>query len=55
MLELAEIKKFIDRDLKSDKKRLAKVGVDYYEGRHDILNCQIICKDRDYENISQNR
>ena len=47
MLELAEIKKFIDKDMKSDKKRLAKVGVDYYEGRHDILQCQILCKDPD--------
>lgn len=47
MLEIAEIKRFIDKDMQSDKKRLAKVGVDYYEGRHDILECRIFYKDND--------
>ena len=47
MLTNAEIKSFIDKDLQSDKKRLAKVGVDYYEGRHDILKCQIAYKDNE--------
>lgn len=47
MLTLAEIKSFIDKDQNSDKKRLAKVGVNYYEGRHDILDCQIAYKDKD--------
>ena len=49
MLTVAEIKSFIDKDLNSDKKRLAKVGVKYYEGRHDILECRIFCKDADGE------
>lgn len=47
MLTLAEIKSFIDKDQKSDKKRLARKGVDYYEGRHDILDCRIVYKDKD--------
>lgn len=47
MLELAEIKSFIDKDQRSDKKRLAKQGVRYYEGRHDILDYQIAYKDKD--------
>ncbi len=47
MLTIEEIKKFIEKDRTSDKKRLAKVGVDYYEGKHDILKCQIAYKDSD--------
>lgn len=47
MLTVEEIKSFISKDLQSDKKRLAKVGVDYYEGRHDILKCKIVYKDED--------
>lgn len=47
MLQIAEIKKFINEDLQSDKKRLAKQGIDYYEGRHDILGCRIVYKDKD--------
>lgn len=47
MLTLAEIKKFIDEDRQSDKKRLARVGVDYYEGKHDITKCQIAYKDKE--------
>ena len=47
MLSINEIKKFIEKDRASDKKRLARVGVDYYEGKHDILNCQIAYKDSD--------
>lgn len=47
MLTVEEIKSFINKDLQSDKKRLAKVGVDYYEGRHDILKCKIVYKDED--------
>lgn len=47
MLTNAEIKSFIDKDLQSDKKRLAKIGVDYYEGKHDILKCQIAYKDKE--------
>ncbi len=47
MLTIAEIKKFIERDRQSDKKRLARVGLAYYEGRHDILKCQICYKDKE--------
>ena len=36
MLSVQEIKTFIDNDLASTKKQLAKVGMDYYEARHDI-------------------
>lgn len=38
MLTEAEIKKFIEYDITSDKKRHAAVGQRYYEGEHDILN-----------------
>ena len=37
MLTVDEIRQFIDEDAVSDKKRKAKVGQDYYEGNHDIL------------------
>lgn len=37
MLSIPEIKKFIDEDLSSEKKRLAAVGMRYYEAEHDIL------------------
>lgn len=49
MLTIEEIKSFIDKDTRSDKKRLARVGVDYLEGRHDILKCRIYYKDKDGE------
>lgn len=38
MLTEAEIKRFIDDDATSEKKRLANIGQRYYEGDHDILN-----------------
>ncbi len=38
MLEVAEIKRLIDEDIGSEKKRLAGVGLKYYEAEHDILN-----------------
>lgn len=37
MLSVEEIKKFIDDDMSSEKKRLAAVGMRYYEAEHDIL------------------
>lgn len=37
MLSISEIKKFIDDDMNSEKKRLAKVGENYYNAEHDIL------------------
>ena len=36
MLTEAEIKRFIDDDFNSEKKRFAKIGQRYYEGDHDI-------------------
>lgn len=47
MLTTSEIKKFIDSDAASAKKRLAKVGLRYYEGNHDINNYRIFFFDAD--------
>lgn len=41
MLSVAEIKRFMDDDITSEKKRLAAVGQNYYEARHDILKCRL--------------
>lgn len=41
MLTIEEIKKFIDNDATSEKKKLAKVGLRYYEADHDIKNYRI--------------
>ena len=41
MLSVEEIKRFIDEDIASEKKRLAAVGQKYYEGEHDILKCRL--------------
>jgi SPP1 family phage portal protein len=41
MLSVAEIQKFINDDISSDKKRLAAVGQRYYEAEHDILKCRL--------------
>jgi len=41
MLSVAEIKRFIDDDISSDKKKRAKVGDDYYNGEHDILKYRL--------------
>ena len=38
MLTEAEIKRFIEEDAVSEKKRMAAVGQRYYEAEHDILN-----------------
>lgn len=38
MLTEAEIKRFIEEDATSDKKRMAAIGQRYYEADHDILN-----------------
>ena len=40
-LSVAEIKQFIEDDLTSEKKLLAKVGQRYYEADHDILKCRL--------------
>ena len=41
MLSVAEIKKFMDDDAASEKKKRAKVGDDYYNGEHDILKYRL--------------
>jgi len=41
MLSVSEIKRFIDDDNSSEKKRLAAVGQRYYEAKHDILKCRL--------------
>lgn len=41
MLTEAEIKRFIDEDIASEKKRLAGIGQRYYEGDHDILRSRL--------------
>jgi SPP1 family phage portal protein len=47
MLTVSEIKAFMDSDAASTKKRLAKVGLKYYEGNHDINNYRIFFFDAD--------
>ena len=41
MLSVAEIKRFIDDDITSERKQLAGIGQRYYEGKHDILQYQM--------------
>ena len=41
MLTQNEIKRLIDEDVASDKKRRAKEGMRYYEGDHDILQYRL--------------
>lgn len=41
MLSTSEIKRIIDDDIASEKKRLADVGRRYYEAEHDILKCRL--------------
>ena len=47
MLTVDEIKSFIDQDIASTKKKLAKVGQRYYEADHDIKNYRIFFIDAD--------
>lgn len=41
MLTESEIKRFIEEDTSSDKKKFAKIGQKYYEGEHDIRNYRL--------------
>jgi SPP1 family phage portal protein len=41
MLTEAEIKRFIEDDAASDRKRMARIGQRYYEAEHDILNYRL--------------
>lgn len=45
MLKVSEIEQFITEDSTSDKKRVARTGRDYYEGRHDILDYRLFYYD----------
>ena len=47
MLTVEEIRSFINNDKTSAKKLAAKVGQDYYEGRHDIKDYRIFYIDAD--------
>ena len=47
MLSVQEIKYFIDEDAASEKKKRAKEGQDYYEGKHDIKQYRIFYWDAD--------
>lgn len=47
MLSIDEIKSFIDRDTNSTKKRLARIGLRYYEGNHDIKDYKLFFIDAD--------
>ena len=46
-LTIEEIGKFIDNDKGSEKKRLAKKGLNYYEGLHDIKDYKMYYVDGD--------
>lgn len=47
VLSIAEIKRFMEEDTSSTKKNLARQGLKYYEGEHDILHYQIYYYDAD--------
>ena len=47
MLKIEEIKTFIDNDRSSTKKKLAEVGLRYYESDHDIKNYRVFFFDGD--------
>lgn len=49
MLEVTEIKRLIDNDAASEKKRIAGVGVRYYEAEHDILKYRMFYYNTDGE------
>jgi len=49
VLTESEILKFMNDDMASKKKKNAKVGQDYYEGKHDILNYQLFYFNADGE------
>lgn len=47
MLKINEIQQFMQDDATSEKKQLARIGQDYYEGKHDILNYRLFYYDAD--------
>lgn len=51
MLSTAQIKKLIEDDRNSQKKRLARLGQRYYDGKHDILDYKMYYYNKDGELI----
>ena len=49
MLKIDEIKRFIDYDKTSERKRLAELGDNYYNGLHDIRHYKLYYYDADGE------
>lgn len=49
MLKIDEIKQFIDYDRTSERKRLAELGENYYNGLHDIRNYKLFYYNSDGE------
>ena len=49
MLKIDEIKRFIDYDKTSERKQLAELGENYYNGLHDIRNYKLFYYDSDGE------
>ena len=47
MLTTQQIQEFIEKDKLSNKKRLARVGANYYEGKHDIRNYKLFYYNED--------
>ena len=47
MISVDEIKTFMDSDAVSTKKQLARIGLRYYEGEHDIRQYQLFFVDAD--------
>ena len=54
MLSIAEIKRIIDDDSASEKKKFAAVGQDYYEGKHDILKYRMFYYNADGKLVEDN-
>lgn len=59
MLSIAEVKRFMDEDCNSDRKKFARKGQAYYEGDHDIKKYRLfyyntdgrICEDKTRSNV----
>lgn len=49
MLEIREIKHFIEEDAASEKKKMARQGLKYYEGEHKIMGARLFYFDADGE------
>lgn len=47
MLSVTEIKRFIEDDMTSERKLLARIGQKYYEGQHDIVHTRLFFFNKD--------